>query len=115
TKTPEDYLRASDIYVLNSKSEGMPNSLLEAMATGLICLSTEASGSSDLITDSTTGYILDGTADDIVNKVKKILLDYELALNLGKQARSLIINKYSANSVLNKHLNLFNKYVNNYV
>lgn len=112
TKTPEDYLRASDIYVLNSKSEGMPNSLLEAMATGLICLSTEASGSSDLITDSTTGYILDGTADDIVNKVKKILLDYELALNLGKQARSLIINKYSANSVLNKHLNLFNRYVN---
>lgn len=111
TDAPEQYLKASNIYVLNSKSEGMPNSLLEAMSTGLICLATPASGSADLITDSITGFVLDGTSNDIIEKVRYILLNYNFGLEIGKNARNKILEEYSAISVMNRHLELFEKYV----
>ena len=41
---PYDYMRKSDVFVLSSKIEGMPNTLLEAMQCGLPCITTNAAG-----------------------------------------------------------------------
>lgn len=112
TDKPEDYLKASDIYILNSKSEGMPNSLLEAMSTRLICLSTPAAGSVDLIKDGFSGYLLDGTSNDIYEKIMILNSNFEKASIIRENARNLILDKYSAKSVLQRHLALFSDFVN---
>jgi len=57
TTTPEDYLRAADVFVLTSESEGLPNSLLEAMATGIPVCASNIGGISNLIRSGHNGIL----------------------------------------------------------
>jgi glycosyltransferase involved in cell wall biosynthesis len=43
-----DYLAASDIFVMPSDYEGMPNAMMEALMTGVACVSTRRSGAVDI-------------------------------------------------------------------
>ena len=53
---PASYLKKSDIFVLSSNVEGMPNVLLEAMQCGLPCVSTECGAREILAPDTDAGY-----------------------------------------------------------
>lgn len=49
----------NDIFLMSSDFEGLPNSLMEAMASGLICISTDCqTGPSDLIENGKNGYLV---------------------------------------------------------
>ncbi|MDY0056567.1 MAG: glycosyltransferase family 4 protein [Methyloversatilis sp.] len=52
----ERYLRAADLLVLPSHREGLPNVVLEAMASGLPCVAADVSGTRDLVQHGRTGY-----------------------------------------------------------
>lgn len=54
---PEIYFQMSDVFVLNSKFEGLSNSLLEAMSTGLPPIAYPASGTIDLIENNINGFL----------------------------------------------------------
>jgi len=56
-KNTEDYLYASDAFCLSSISEGMPITLLEALACGCIPICTPVGGSIDLIKEGETGFL----------------------------------------------------------
>lgn len=51
-ETVAGYLRASDIFVLVSRTEGLPRALIEAMAEGLPCVATKVGGIPELLDDS---------------------------------------------------------------
>jgi len=53
-----DLLAAADIFALPSRSEGMPNALLEAMATGLAAIAFEAGGIGEVLRDEETGLLV---------------------------------------------------------
>lgn len=67
------YLQASDIFVLPSDNEGLSLALLEAMATGLICLSTNCTGTSEVITDKKNGYIVEKSVEGVLIGLRTIL------------------------------------------
>jgi glycosyltransferase involved in cell wall biosynthesis len=52
----EEFFRAADAFVLPSLSEGLPNVVLEAMASGLPCVATRVSGTQELVEDGVTGW-----------------------------------------------------------
>lgn len=52
-----DYLAASDYFVLSSKMEGLPISLLEAMSMGVVPVSTPAGGVCDVLRNGENGYV----------------------------------------------------------
>lgn len=107
TNEPELYYQVSDVYILASKSEGMSNSLLEAMACGLPSIVTEISGSEDLIEEEVHGLFTSGESEDIAKKMKTFCLDKSDKKKLGSTASKRITQEYAAEIVWQKHLSLF--------
>ena len=54
----EDVLAAYDVFVLSSVSEGLSNTILEAMATGLPVVATRVGGADELVDDERTGTLV---------------------------------------------------------
>ena len=66
------------VYVLCSTREGMPKTLIEAMASGLICVGTPVGGILELIEDNVTGYLTeDFDADALEAKLRWVLENYD--------------------------------------
>jgi glycosyltransferase involved in cell wall biosynthesis len=82
------YLEVSDVFVLPSVGEGMPNALLEAMSTGLPCVASAIGGCRDVITDRQTGLLVppeDPTA--LQRALEELLQSPVLRGRLGAAAR----------------------------
>ena len=82
------------MFVLSSDYEGMPNALLEAMALGLPCISTNYSpgGVGEIIANGVNGLITPcGDAAALVSALKTLLMDEDLSERIGKCAREVRI------------------------
>ena len=78
----EDYLATSDVFVMTSLFEGLPLSMIEAMACGLPIVSSNVGGIKDLIDEGKNGFLLNSF--DIKLFVDKISLLFEDSLLLAK-------------------------------
>ena len=70
-----EVMRASDVFVLSSKSEGMPDVVMEAMASKLAIISSRVGGVPELITDGESGYLFD-TFEELEKKML-LLADFK--------------------------------------
>lgn len=111
---PQDYLRAGDAFALISRSEGMPNALLEAMASGLPSVASRISGTTDLIVEGEHGHLVDAEAGaaPIADLLEAMLFaDPGLGRRMGEAARRRVVAEFSATAVLARHEALFRKLV----
>lgn len=85
-------LEKSEIFVLPSDYEGMPNALIEAMAIGLPVISTDCpcGGPRELIQNNVNGILIpvDDT-DSLEQKIKMLIEDKKMALKIGKEASKI--------------------------
>jgi glycosyltransferase involved in cell wall biosynthesis len=101
---PADYLRAADLFVLPSVAEGMSNSLLEAMATGLPCVVSGIGGNTDLVEDGRTGrLVVDSSPQSWSSTMVELLSDPERARELGVAARDRIDRQFSLCAVVDRY------------
>ena len=92
----------SDLFVMSSKYEGMPNSLMEAMACGLVCVSTDCeTGPSDLITDGENGFLVQvGDSSALADRIMKIAeMPGEKRFEIGTAAKSLMERDFSSEKI----------------
>lgn len=81
-------LKTADLFVFPSRTEGLPNALLEAMAAGLPVVATDAPGCRDLIESERTGLLV--PIDDsrrLATAIERLLSDRDLARRLADAAR----------------------------
>ncbi len=92
------------IGILPSRWEGMPNALLEAMASGQACIATRVSGSEDLIQDSENGLLVESEDyEEMAKALVTLLADTVLAQKFGAAARATVEQSYTLEHVLSMY------------
>jgi glycosyltransferase involved in cell wall biosynthesis len=83
-------LKASDVGVLSSSSEGLSNAIIEYMAAGLPVVCTAVGGNPELVTDDVNGYVVPvGDSEAIAGAMKRLLASPPRARELGLRGRAL--------------------------
>ena len=101
TRTPEDALRRSDIFVLPSLSEASSNVILEAMATGLPVVATRIGGTPALVGDA--GLLVPpGDPSALAAALLDLVRDPAAASRLGVAARSRALAEFGMNRMLER-------------
>ena len=100
-----DLYRASDIYVSASMQEGMSNSMLEAMASGLPIITTRCEGLDELIKDN--GIIVENaSAESLAESIKNIIKNGSIIQQMSKEARTQA-ERFNWRSVANRYLDYY--------
>ncbi len=95
----KELLAAADIFLFTTKQEGLPRSMMEAMASGLPCIASKIRGNTDLL-DGTEGGFLCETTDTAAyaEKLKLLANDKDLREVMGKN-NLIAIQKFSTETV----------------
>ena len=89
-------LADADIFVLPSRSEALPNAVIEAMAAGLPIVASAVGGILELIDDGRTGLLAaTGDARALADRIGRLMNDPALAARLGAAAREDARARYS--------------------
>ena len=89
------YLSVSNLFVLPSYREGLPNSLIEAGSYGVPLLATDINGCNEVIIENKTGILIKKkSVDSLVEGVSILLENRELYNKIKESVRSLTINRY---------------------
>lgn len=104
------YLQAADLFVLPSSTEGLSNSMLEAMSCGLPVLATTVGGAPDVIQHNVNSYLIPPDDVDALQRgVETLLGDGTLRFTLGVNARQRIISDFSLDSVARRLATLYHR------
>ena len=109
TTNIEKYMQVANVYVLSSEREGMPNSLLEAMACGVPAISTTLPGITDwIIRDGQDGLMYQvGEIAELADKIDQVYSFAEKSVLLGLAGRDKIVNMFSAQSTVEAYKGLY--------
>lgn len=99
-----ELLQASDVFVLPSESEAFGISLIEAMATGLAVVSSDAGGLSDIVSDGMDGLRFpSGDGSRLRHALRRLHADAALREKLGSAARESAVARYSTEMVVERY------------
>ena len=101
-------LKSADAFVLPSKTEGLPNALLEAMAAGCAIVTTDVPGCRDLIEHDATGLVVRfGDVAALAVALMRLLRDRQLADRLARGAVESVSTKWHFDHTLDAYESLY--------
>ena len=102
----EEVYKCADVFVLPSIREGLPNALLEAMASGLGCIASRLEGVTDsIIQDRVNGRLVEPTnVEELANVLQELLGQPEVVTDMGCRARQTVEMQFNLRETGQKHL-----------
>ena len=99
-----------DIFFLPSRWEGLPRTVLEAMASGLPVVASCVDGTPEVVKESLTGFLVNpDDIDSYINKLEVLIKDKNLRIKMGKDGREKVKKYFSYNNIIKKTINLYNQ------
>lgn len=103
-----ELLERSSIFALPSYNEGLPVSILEAMAAGLPVISTNIGGIPEQIDHKASGFIIKpGDTESLLNHIKFLLENEDARKQLGEAAKYKVDKSFSLNVIGDEILNMY--------
>jgi glycosyltransferase involved in cell wall biosynthesis len=103
-----DMLRAMDLFVLPSIAEGISNTILEAMASGLPVLATDVGGNGELVVDGKSGFLFpSGDGDRLAELMARCIDDAGFCGSLGTAARARCLEHFSLAAMASAYERLY--------
>jgi glycosyltransferase involved in cell wall biosynthesis len=104
-KWVERILAASDLFILPSHREGMPRSLLEAMAMGLPVVATNIRGSREAVIEGRTGRLVEvGDVRGLADAITRLLADPGLRARYGDAAEAVAKERFDERLIVQRQL-----------
>jgi glycosyltransferase involved in cell wall biosynthesis len=101
-------LAACDAFCLPSRHEGVPVSLLEAMAAGVPCVATAVGGVPEIVRDGESGLLVKpGAPSELAGALTRLLDDGPLAQRLAATARGVVAREWSAAAQARRYAALY--------
>lgn len=101
-------IAASDLLVLSSLEEGMPNVLLEAMAAGVPQVATSVGGTPETLEEGDTGFLVPpGDPVLMAERILKLLGDPRRRAAFGERGRRLFQERFGVESMARRHEELY--------
>jgi glycosyltransferase involved in cell wall biosynthesis len=83
------------VVAIDGDRDGIPNAILEAMASGIAVVSTATSGIPEVVRDGETGLLVPGAdAASLADALERLLLDNDLRTRLGEAGRGFVVDAF---------------------
>jgi glycosyltransferase involved in cell wall biosynthesis len=103
-------LAQSDIYCLPSHGEGMPMSVLEALASGLPVVTTEVPGCRETVEDGVNGFLVPvRNVPRLADALQRLANDSGLRASFGSASRRAAESRFAVGDIVNAHLELYER------
>ncbi|WP_276133812.1 glycosyltransferase family 4 protein [Polluticoccus soli] len=87
-----EIMRASDAFILPSYNEGLANAVLEGMASGLACVTTDVGGHAEVVNNGQNGILIQPrSVDEVKSAISRVINDETLRCRLGSEARETMV------------------------
>ncbi len=108
-----EILRGLDCFVLPSLAEGVSNTILEAMATGLSVIATDVGGNSELVDDGRSGILVHaGDSEAIAQSIVSYANDRDKARRAGQAGRAAVERQFSMAAMVQQYQGLYDRLLN---
>jgi len=103
-------MRAFRLFVLPSLNEGISNTVLEAMASGVPVAATPVGGNPELIRNEETGVFFGvGAVEELAALLQRYAADREGLAVMGRRAREDVVERFSLDAMLAKYASLYER------
>lgn len=105
-----ELLQRADVLLLPSRAEGFPNSVLEAMASGLPVIVSDVGAMPEMVRDSGGGVVVpNGDPSGIAEAVSRMMYDRDYRRRLGESGRKRVATSYRLDMVVDLFVNVYRR------
>jgi glycosyltransferase involved in cell wall biosynthesis len=101
-------LAALDVFVLPSRSEGLSNTILEAMAASVPVVATDVGGADEMVVDGVTGLLVPpASSHELAAALRRLLLDAPLQVAMGRAGRARVEQEFNLDETVRRYEELY--------
>ncbi|WP_075292059.1 glycosyltransferase family 4 protein [Pararhizobium arenae] len=105
-----DILSSADVFALTSVSEGLPISILEAMAAGLPVVATDVGGVSEIVDDGKTGFLVPSRSpSDVADRILRLLASPDDRQTFGAAGKRRVVRAFSPEHMIAQTAHLYDR------